>query len=374
MQWLGFGVGTVVVILTALTVVFTLVVPRARAGPQRLSIMVNRLVRGTFLTVSRLASTFERIDSVLAAVGPIALLTQLVVWLACFFAGFALMQWPFTGSLATAASSAGASLFTVGIAGRAVGANSLVTVLSAATGAVVIALQIGYLPSIYSAFNKREVLVTLLESRAGIPSWGPELLIRHQLVGITDALPDLYEGWEQWAAEVSESHTTYPVLLLFRSPDAWYSWVVGLLAVLDAAALHLALNPLTAPSQARLCLRMGFTTLRRIANSMNWQWDDDPLPETPIDLSYEDFAEAVGMLTDVRFPLERSAEEAWPHFRGWRVNYEELAYHLADHTVAPPAPWSGPRRHLRQHVVPPLRPPHRSPDGTVEAARRPPGT
>jgi hypothetical protein len=71
----------------------------------------------------------------------------------------------------------------------------------------VIALQIAYLPAIYSAYNRRETLVTMLESRAGVPAWGPELLVRHRLVAITDTLPELYDEWEQWSAEVNESHT-----------------------------------------------------------------------------------------------------------------------------------------------------------------------
>ena len=107
----------------------------------------------------------------------------------------------------------------------------------------------------------------MLTSRAGEPAWGPEILIRHQLVGITDALPDFYASWEQWAAEVSESHVSYPVLLLFRSPDPWSSWVISLLSVMDAAAMHLALQPETAPSQARMCLRMGYVALRRISRA-----------------------------------------------------------------------------------------------------------
>jgi hypothetical protein len=45
------------------------------------------------------------------------------------------------------------------------------------------------------------------------------------------------------------------------------------------------------------------------------------------------------------------------------VNYEALAYRLADHVVAPRAPWSGERRHLRFELMAPKRPPHRSPDG-----------
>jgi hypothetical protein len=201
----------------------------------------------------------------------------------------------------------------------------------------------------------------MLQSRAGSPAWGPELLARHQLVGINDALPQLYADWEQWAAEVTESHTTYPVLLLFRSPEPWLNWIIGLLAVLDAGAMQLALSPSTAPSQTRLCIRMGFTLFNRLAGSLGYPVDDDPDPDSPIQLTYEEFASAVEKLALVGFPMERSAEEAWPQFRGWRINYEASAYRLADAFTAPLAPWSGTRRNLRAGVVEPRRPPHRAP-------------
>jgi hypothetical protein len=202
----------------------------------------------------------------------------------------------------------------------------------------------------------------MLASRAGEPSWGPEILIRHQLVGIVDALPDFYGQWEQWAADFSESHTTYTVLLLFRSPDPWSSWVLALLSVLDAAAMHLALNPTTAPSQARLCLRMGYTAIRRISDALNWNYDTDPLPNSPLQLTAADFATAVTLVQEVGFPTERSADEAWLHFRGWRVNYEDLAYRWANRVMAPPAPWSGTREGLRDQSIGPRRPPHRTPE------------
>jgi hypothetical protein len=226
---------------------------------------------------------------------------------------------------------------------------------------VIVALQIAYLPSLYASFSRREALVTMLQSRAGSPAWGPELLARHQLVGINDALPQLYADWEQWAAEVTESHTTYPVLLLFRSPEPWLNWIIGLLAVLDAGAMQLALSPSTAPSQTRLCIRMGFTLFNRLAASLGYPVDDDPNPDSPIQLTYEEFASAVEKLALVGFPMERSAEEAWPQFRGWRINYEASAYRLADAFTAPLAPWSGTRRNLRAGVVEPRRPPHRAP-------------
>ena len=189
---------------------------------------------------------------------------------------------------------------------------------------VIVALQIAYLPALYAAFSRREGLVSLLESRAGLPAWGPELLARHQLVGISDTLPELYAAWEEWAADVAESHTTYPILLLFRSPEPWYSWLIGLLSVLDGAAMHLSLAPSTASSQARLCLRMGFTLVNRVATTLGWPVDPDPNPDGPIELTFEEFERAVLMLESVGFPMERSAEEAWPDFRGWRVNYERL--------------------------------------------------
>jgi hypothetical protein len=162
---------------------------------------------------------------------------------------------------------------------------------------------------------------------------------------------------------VAESHTTYPILLLFRSPEPWLSWMIGLLAVLDAGAMHLALAPSTAPSQARLCLRMGFTLMNRIAGSMGWEVDLDPDPDGPIALEFAEFEQAVAMLSSYGFPMERTAEEAWADFRGWRVNYETVAYRLADRLTAPPAPWSGSRRHVRTGVVEPRRPPQRRPGG-----------
>ena len=100
---------------------------------------------------------------------------------------------------------------------------------------------------------------------------------------------------------------------------------------------------------------------------LGWHLNPDPLPEAPIQLSFTEFEEAVRMLAEVGFPIERTAEEAWPDFHGWRVNYETAAYRLADRLVAPPAPWSGPRRHVGPDIVEPRRPPHRRPVRTAQA-------
>jgi hypothetical protein len=358
-----FAAGVAVTLLTAASILFTMVLPRSPRGFERLSVWVNRVVRVSFLAATRFVTKYETKDALLAPVGPVALVAQLLIWAGCFIVGFSLMLEGTTHHLGDAFLQATGAMFTVGAIHAGGTQNTAIDITAGAVWAVVVALQIAYLPALYGAFNRREALVAMLESRAGVPAWGPEVLARHQLVGIVDALPQFYADWELWAADLAESHTTYPVLLLFRSPEPWFSWLVGLLAVLDGAAMHLALSPSTASSQARLCLRMGLTALNRIARTLGWKVDPDPSPEGPIDLTYEEFAAAVEMLRETGFPLERTAEEAWADFRGWRVNYETMAYRLCDRVTAPPAPWSGPRRHLRGGIVAPRRPPQRAPGG-----------
>ena len=81
-------------------------------------------------------------------------------------------------------------------------------------------------------------------------------------------------------------------------------------------------------------------------------------------LTYEDFVDAIERLASVDFPLERSNEDAWLDFVGWRVNYEAAAYAIASAIDAPPAMWSGPRRHPIPAIAP-MRP-------ATRKAQRPP--
>jgi hypothetical protein len=362
---LRIALGLVVVLFTGAGMVATLVMPRGKSAFQVIGSTVTRLVRVVIVAISRPVKDFELKDGILATIGPLSLLAQLAAFLGLFLVGYSIAQWPYAGSFGVAAREAGSSLFTIGLAHVGGPSSDVLVIMAAATGAVAIALQIGYLPAIYQAFNRRESLVTLMEARAGLPAWGPEVLARHQLIQTLDALPGLYRDWEQWSAELAESHTSYPVLLFFRSPQPWYSWVLALLAVLDACAMQLALSPAAAPSEARMCLRMGFTALRRIASTLGWAYDPDPLPDTELQLTYEEFAFAVELLAAIGFPMERTPADAWPHFQGWRVNYESIAYRLADTVVAPRAPWSGERRHLSEQLTTPVRPPHRSPEGGI---------
>ncbi len=288
-------------------------------------------------------------------------------------AGFGWIEWAETGlDIATAFREAASSMFTLGFASTPTPGATVVDILAAGFGLGVVALLIGYLPVLYNAFNRRETLVTLLEARAGAPAWGPELLWRHQRIGITDSLPSFYEEWEKWCADVAESHSAYFVLPFFRSPDPLRSWLTGLLAVLDSAAMYMALCPTTAPNQARLCLRMGFTCLRTLADTFSIPYNPDPMPDDPLVVTYDDYVKGVERLQQIGFPLERTAEESWQDFRGWRVNYESNALALAELIVATPGPWMGGR--VAGMTIPTKRPVDRTPQEPEGTEFTRPGT
>jgi hypothetical protein len=354
------AVGALLVLATAVSVIGTLIVPRNVGG--WLTSWLHPVVVRAFRRATSGIADYTRRDRILAAEAASILVGQLVGWVAVAFVGYALLFWPFvSGGVTTAFSAAGSSLFTLGFAVPSGSAPKIIVCVAAGTGLLIVSLQIAYLPTLYAAFNRRETEVALLNSRAGVPSWGPELLARtHYALGsgvsTLDTLPDLYARWERWAADVAESHTTYLPLVRFRSPKALSSWITALLAMLDSAALFLALSPQSAPVvPARLFLRSGFICFNQIANAVGIRVPEEPDTNAQISLTYDEFLAAVERMRAVKFPIERDPADAWPDFVGWRLNYEHAAYSLAAALDVVPALWSGPRK-TGDAAIPPMRP------------------
>jgi hypothetical protein len=349
-RYIAAAVGLFLVIIDCISLVGTLIVPRPAGG--RLMIWVDWLVHAGFQLLTAPVRNYHRRDRILAAEAATLLICQLLAWLLVAYVGFTLLLWPFIpGGVTLSFDDAGPAFWFIGDSS-----------VSGAAGRVIqgAAGLIG-LTTLYSAFNRRETDVALLNARAGVPSWGPELLARtHYALGsgasTIDTLPDLYDQWERWAADIAESHTTYLPLVRFRSPRPLSSWVTALLAVLDSAAMYLALSPESAPTvPARLCLRGGFQCLTEVARAMGLPAPEMADPAQGISLTYQDFLEGIATLEKVNFPIERKPADAWPDYVGWRVNYEQAAYAVAKAVDAVPALWSGPRRHS-QTSIPPIRP------------------
>lgn len=358
---LCFLVGLAIVLAVGSSILRTLVVPRGVRS--KLSNLVLRATLAVFRAVARRTSSYLARDAVLAYAAPLSLIVTLMTWLLLLFVGFAFLLFSFS-PLYWAASfrEAGSSLFTLGFASTDRGQLTVVDFIAAATGPIVVGLVVGYLPSIYASYNRREVAVALLHARGGEPNWGPEIIGRHAIVNSAEQLATLWNDWERWSADVAESHVNYPVLIHVRSAQPMRNWLLALLAVLDAAAIQMAVNPQIPQGPGRVALRQGIVTIRDIARAEGIVVDDDPDPDAEITLTFEEFREAHEMLTAFAYPMARSAEEAWPHFKGWRVNYEAAAYELARRIDAVPGPWSGVRTPALPTIMP-ERPQNRMPGG-----------
>jgi hypothetical protein len=343
--------GIALVLLTAWSVFTALVVPRVTSSPAMR--VLARTLGGSARRIAPKLPNYETRDRVLSFVGPAAMVFLFITWLCLIILGVALIEWDAAGvDFATALGISGSSVFTLGIVSSGNAGPRVVEVAAAGIGLLVVALEIAYLPTLYTQFSARETEVTLLEARSGNPAWGPEILARAHWLDTMDELPPLYSDWERWAAAVSESHANYPGLIWFRSPVSTRSWLVGLVAMMDSAALYHAVSPSQTPRQARLCLSMGINCLRSMARALRIPYEEDPLPTESIRLSRGEFDVGFARLESVDFPAERNADDAWRHFQGWRVNYEPIVDALTAIVVPPPAPWFVERPELGMSRMP----------------------
>src|SRR5581483_5648747 len=199
---------------------------------------------------------------------------------------------------------------------------------------------IAYLPTMYSAWSRREEAVALLEVRAGRPPSAPELIIRLKRIGGMDQLGTLWDDWEVWFANIDETHTSLAALSFFRSPTAHRSWITAAGAVLDAAAIVNSVVEIPHDPRADLCLRAGYVALRDIARFFDLPFEEHPDPYDAVSVARPEFEEACDRMAAAGVPLKEDRDQAWRDFAGWRVNYDSVLIRLASLTMAPEAPWS----------------------------------
>jgi hypothetical protein len=238
------------------------------------------------------------------------------------------------------------------------------TFLEAAFGLGLLAMLISYLPTIYASFSRREIAVSQLAVRAGTPPSAPELIIRAHRTGFAERLDPLWQQWELWFVEIEETHTSTGILSFFRSPNPGRSWVTAAGAVLDTAALRLALLDIPWTPDAATCIRAGYLALRAIGDLFGIPYDPDPNPDDPISISKSEFIEVYERLEAVGVPLKPDREQAWRDYAGWRVNYDAVLLTLAGLVMAPYAPWSSDRSPAHRHR-PPLHVRRRRPGRTA---------
>jgi hypothetical protein len=324
----------------------TVVVPR---GEQTFfaGIVVFPL-RAIFAFVADRVTDPERKDSIRARFGPTALMMFPFVWAGFVILGASGVFWslgvdPYRDALVLS----GSSLTTLGFRSTTDLPTLTVSIIEGVVGLALVALLISFLPTIYGAFSRRETAVAKLHLRAtgpdGVASpWS--LLGRRHLIDSLDEMTPMWAEWEDWFVEVEETHTSFPILVFFRSPVSTRSWIGGAGLALDSAALYCSILDIPREPRAQLMIRTGTLSLRRVCDFFGFDYDPDPAPTDPISITRAEFDEVLALFDAAEIPLVADRDQAWRDYAGWRVNYDRPLLALAEFVDPPPAPWVTDRR------------------------------
>ena len=349
---LFFILGLVLVVGTFFSALSTFVLPRAAHSD--LNLIVFGLLRRFFGILLKFSRTYEQQDALMAYYAPIGLMLLVPVWYiliaigyGCMYHALGILDWQLDFRLS------GSSLLTLGSTSSELFWVNILSFTESTLGLVLVALLIAYLPTMYSAFSRREQAVNLLEVRAGNPPSAVVMIQRFHRIHGLDRLNDYWSVWEGWFADVEESHTVLPALVFFRSPRPQNSWVVAAGTVLDAASLTISAVAIPTSASAQLSIRAGYLALQKICDAFGITYPQNPqFPQTSITITRKEFDDALDILSTAGVPIKPDRDQAWLAFAGWRVNYDMALLSLCSLTMAPIAPWSSDR--VRMSVLPPL--------------------
>lgn len=203
----------------------------------------------------------QRREGWLGLYGPASFVALLVLWTAASIAGWGLVWWGVRGqfrgdagpgSLGDALYYSGVVYFSIGFGDLLPGSGltKLLSVMAALDGLGTLGLVIGYLPSLNAAYQERESQILLLNDLTDaritpvslVSSRVREMPAPGQPPDLTD-LENMFVEWERWCAAVFQSHSSLPMLTLWRSKHRGHSWITALGVVTDAAIDHIALIP-----------------------------------------------------------------------------------------------------------------------------------
>jgi hypothetical protein len=312
-----------------------------RVANVRLSRLVSKAVGSVFRLIAGPRRSYAKRDQVLSLYASIVLLSYQALWLALSVVAFGL------GFVAAGVSSygqafemSGSSLFTLGTLSGSGGVQLTLGFVEAGIGLTLLALLIAFIPTLYTAFQRRELSVARLAVRAGVPAtpWG--VLEVAQSIKSFDALDKVWTEWEQWFIDVGETHTTLTILNYYRSPNPKQTWIGAAATVLDAAAIFNAAVDVPPSPTAGLCIRSGWIALRRLADYFRLDYPVHPDRSIPIAISRNEFDLVLEHLERSGVPIVADHDAAWNDFVGWRVNYDAIIEACYDQFTCPRVDWS----------------------------------
>lgn len=322
-----------------------IILPRRVTRKFRLARLFYKSTWHVWKFVMCFAPSRKRREALLGYYGPLSLLVLVGVWAVGLVFGFGLMQYGAGSAVSTTGNEtsfltdiylSGTTFFTLGL-GDVIPRSSLaraLVVTEAGFGFGFLAAVIGYLPFIYGSFSKREVDISLLDSRAGTPPTAGELLRRHNYEHGQEALRELLKDWELWSAELMESHLSYPVLAYFRSQHDNQSWIASLTAILDTCSLLMVGIEDACEKQAELT----FAIARHAVVDLSQVFGTPPTPPPQDRLPQAELRRLRDILAQHGQKL-RDGEVADRRLNEFRGMYEPYIYALAVYLNQTLPPW-----------------------------------
>lgn len=242
MSFLAVVVGVFMVVAVIADMVNTLVSTRTSLSRWWLSsVLYRRMWQLLRAVASQIRSEGAR-EALLATYAPVSVLLLLVAWVTQQVIGFGLIWWGVGGvdgaeGLFDAIYYSGVVYFTLGF-GELVPSASVPRIgalVEAMSGVLTTALVIGYLPSLYSAYSERERKLMTLDDGLEQRITPTNLLLSRAPTGDVNDVLRFFEDWEDWVANVLETHTAFPMLRVFRSKAPGQNWVTALGLLCDTA-------------------------------------------------------------------------------------------------------------------------------------------
>lgn len=337
-------IGILVVLAVLLDAFETVVLPRRVRRQYRITSWFYRRTWVPWRKLTTYIKSPSQRENFLGYFGPLSLLVLLGLWAFGLILGFAMLQYgvgehvqlsnePITfGRLMY---HSGETFFTLGYGDITPTSPTarLLAVLEAGMGFGFLGTVVGYLPTIYAAFSRREVQISLLDARAGSPPTAAELLGRfgnRQQLEFDQVLRE----WERWAGEVLESHISYPPLGFFRSQHSNQSWLGALTIILDTSALIIAGVDNVRCEQAKVTFAMARHAIVDLAQVNKASYD----PLHPDRLPAEDLVRLRKSLADRGVKLKEGSEfeETLRHSRSL---YEPYSQSIAQTLLITLPPW-----------------------------------
>jgi len=347
--------GVVIIAVVLLDAFETVVLPRRVTRHFKLTAWFYRRTWIPWARIARRIQTASRRQNFLGYFGPLSLILLLGFWATGLIFGFSFVQYGIGGheqlnqeplTFGRIIYHSGETFFTLGYGDiiPTSGPARALSVIEAGMGFAFLGVVIGYIPTVYSSFSKREIQISMLDARAGSPPSAAELLIR--LAGRSDdpgmdqtVLDEVLRDWERWSAELLESQISYPVLTFFRSQHSNQSWLAALTTMLDVTSLVLTGIEGVHPGQAKLTFAMARHAAVDLAQVVNARHD----PGAPDRLPDAEFQALRDVLANSRLKL-RSDDYGRAKLTRLRSMYEPYVHSTGRNLMLTLPPWRFPEK------------------------------